>query len=192
MARRARWEAAAFAVALAIASLVALAIAWSGPGTYEAIAREGGFDRGTFRVPAGGAAADEVPYDLAAWIELHRGTLAYVLGSRSAVPTAPGGAPFYGEAEVSHLADVRSIFSLARAGMAAALAFEPAFLAFHYLFFPQGNFLFDPATSQLLRVYPQSYWYGVTLRVGATFIAAMAFLVLVASVASRPRGERRS
>lgn len=71
----------------------------------------------------------------------------------------------------------------------AALAFEPAFLAFHYLFFPQGNFLFDPATSNLLRLYPQAYWYGVTLRVGLTFIAAMALLVIAASLALRSRGS---
>src|SRR5262249_49874981 len=37
------------------------------------------------------------------------------------------------------------------------LAFEPAFLAFHYVFFPQGNFLFDPATSNLLALYPEQY-----------------------------------
>ncbi|MBM4435610.1 MAG: DUF1461 domain-containing protein, partial [Chloroflexi bacterium] len=77
-------------------------------------------------------------------------------------------------------------------GIVAAVAFEPAFLAFHYVFFPQGNFLFDPATSQLLRVYPQPYWYGVTLRVGATFIAAMALVAAATSLVLRARGARRS
>lgn len=75
-------------------------------------------------------------------------------------------------------------------GVIAAVAFEPAFLAFHYLFFPQGNFLFDPATSNLLRLYPEPYWYGVTLRVGLTFIVAMALIVATASVALRSRGAR--
>jgi integral membrane protein (TIGR01906 family) len=75
-------------------------------------------------------------------------------------------------------------------GVVAAVAFEPAFLAFHYLFFPQGNFLFDPVTSNLLRVYPQSYWYGVTLRVGATFIVVMAVIAGAAWMAMRPRGAR--
>lgn len=58
----------------------------------------------------------------------------------------------------------------------AAVAFGPAFLLFHQIFFPQGNFLFDPATSNLLRVYPEPYWYGVTLRVFGSFLVACAFV----------------
>lgn len=53
----------------------------------------------------------------------------------------------------------------------AAIAFVPAFLLFHQVFFPQGNYLFDP-DSDLLRVYPQHYWYGVTLRVFGGFCLA--------------------
>ena len=68
-----------------------------------------------------------------------------------------------------------------------AVAFEPAFLAFHHLFFPQGNFLFDPATSHLLLVYPERYWYGVILRVGLSVIAAALVLWVVAALASRGR-----
>ena len=57
-------------------------------------------------------------------------------------------------------------------GIIAVVAFEPLFLAFHYVFFPQGNFLFDPATSNIVRLYPDWYWEGITLRVGASFLAA--------------------
>ena len=56
-------------------------------------------------------------------------------------------------------------------GVVAIFAFEPLFLAFHYVFFPQGNFLFDPATSNLIRLYPDWYWEGISLRVGLSFIA---------------------
>lgn len=56
-------------------------------------------------------------------------------------------------------------------GVAAAVAFEPLFLLFHDVFFPQGNFLFDPATSNLIRLYPEWYWEGITAGVGASFIA---------------------
>jgi integral membrane protein (TIGR01906 family) len=56
-------------------------------------------------------------------------------------------------------------------GVVAIFAFEPLFLAFHYVFFPQGNFLFDPATSNLIRLYPDWYWEGMSLRVGLSFIA---------------------
>ena len=66
-----------------------------------------------------------------------------------------------------------------------AVAFEPAFLVFHYVFFPQGNFLFDPATSDLLALYPEQYWYSVTLRIGAAFILAMAAVAIACSVVLR-------
>ena len=55
-------------------------------------------------------------------------------------------------------------------GVVSVVAFEPLFLAFHYLFFPQGNFLFPP-TSNLIRLYPDWYWEGISLRVGLSFIA---------------------
>jgi len=61
-------------------------------------------------------------------------------------------------------------------GAAAAVAFDPLFLLFHDVFFPQGNFLFDPATSNLIRLYPEWYWQGITAGVGLSFIA-VAFLV---------------
>jgi integral membrane protein (TIGR01906 family) len=72
-------------------------------------------------------------------------------------------------------------------GAVFAVAFEPAFLAFHYVFFPQGNFLFDPATSNLLALYPEQYWYAVTLRIGATFTLLMVGVVVVVSLALRAR-----
>jgi integral membrane protein (TIGR01906 family) len=72
--------------------------------------------------------------------------------------------------------------------VAAAVAFDPLFLLFHEIFFPQGNFLF-PADSNLLAVYPDPYWYGVTLRVGLTFAAAMA-VIAIASAATLRRARR--
>jgi len=68
---------------------------------------------------------------------------------------------------------------------AAALSFDALFLAFHEVFFPQGNFLFDPATSNLLTLYPDEYWYGVTLRIGLSFVAASALIAAVAHATLR-------
>lgn len=76
---------------------------------------------------------------------------------------------------------------VAALGALAAFAFEPAFLAFHGLFFPQGNFLFDPETSNLLRLYPFGYWYGATLRVAVTFLAAVGLVAAASTVALRFR-----
>lgn len=72
---------------------------------------------------------------------------------------------------------------------AAALSFDTLFLAFHEVFFPQGNFLFDPATSNLLTLYPDQYWYGVTLRVGLSFVASCLLIAAVAHATLRT--ERR-
>ena len=68
--------------------------------------------------------------------------------------------------------------------VAAAVAFDPLFLLFHEIFFPQGNFLFS-ADSNLLAMYPDPYWYGVTLRVGLTFVAAMAVIAIGAAATLR-------
>lgn len=77
---------------------------------------------------------------------------------------------------------------VAAVGVAAALAFERLFLLFHSVFFPQGNFLFDPATSDLIRLYPDWYWEGITLRVGASFVCLA--LLLAAIGALRLRGAK--
>jgi integral membrane protein (TIGR01906 family) len=70
-------------------------------------------------------------------------------------------------------------------GLIAIVAFEPLFLAFHYVFFPQGNFLFDPATSNLVRLYPDWYWEGMTGRIGASFIGLALALAGLATVRLR-------
>lgn len=75
--------------------------------------------------------------------------------------------------------------AVAVVGIIAAAAFEPAFLFFHQVFFPQGNFLFDPATSSLVRLYPDWYWQGITFRIGLSFIALAAAVAVAASVGIR-------
>ena len=70
-------------------------------------------------------------------------------------------------------------------GIVAALAFDQAFLLFHEVFFPQGNFLFDPATSNLLRLYPDWYWQGITIRIGLSFIALASVVAVAASLGLR-------
>jgi integral membrane protein (TIGR01906 family) len=73
----------------------------------------------------------------------------------------------------------------AAAGIIAAFAFEQAFLLFHEVFFPQGNFLFDPATSNLVRLYPDWYWQGITLWIGLSFIAVAAAVAVAAAIGLR-------
>lgn len=217
-----RWMAAAFAVALAAGGLVALAVYFSGPETYAAIARENGLTETHFLLPAGSPRATSERVDLTMLVNFHDRWVAYVLG-RSPIP--PGPAAFTPE-ETRHMGDVRTVFigaqvlmyvsaataivlvglalrsgmrtaglllrngGLAAAavvlvvGIVAAVAFEPAFLAFHYVFFPQGNFLFPPS-SNLIRLYPEPYWYAVTLRVGGTFVAVAVVIALTGWLLAR-------
>jgi hypothetical protein len=74
-------------------------------------------------------------------------------------------------------------------GVAAAVAFDPLFLLFHDVFFPQGNFLFDPATSNLLRLYPEWYWQGITAGVGVSFIGLALLAAFVSHIALRRRSN---
>ena len=80
-----------------------------------------------------------------------------------------------------------SVAIVAVIGVAAAMAFDPLFLLFHEVFFPQGNFLFAP-DSNLIRLYPEWYWQGITAGVAVSFIA----LALVAAGAAHIALRRRS
>jgi len=54
-------------------------------------------------------------------------------------------------------------------GLLFAVAFEPTFLAFHEIFFSQGNFLFGP-DSNLLRLFPEPFWIEASLVAGGTIV----------------------
>jgi integral membrane protein (TIGR01906 family) len=58
-------------------------------------------------------------------------------------------------------------------GLTFAIAFEPAFLAFHAIFFPPGTFLFEPG-SNLITLFPEGFWFDASLVAGATvFLSAI-------------------
>jgi uncharacterized membrane protein len=63
-------------------------------------------------------------------------------------------------------------------GVVMVFAFEPAFLAFHELFFPQGNFLFGP-DSNLLRLFPEPFWFEASLAAGLSILLAALVASLV-------------
>jgi integral membrane protein (TIGR01906 family) len=77
---------------------------------------------------------------------------------------------------------------VALVGLGAVAAFDPLFLLFHEIFFPQGNFLFPP-DSNLIRLYPEWYWQGITAGVGASFIAAALLAAAGAHIALRRRAN---
>ena len=63
-------------------------------------------------------------------------------------------------------------------GVVMVVAFEPAFLAFHELFFPQGNFLFGP-DSNLLRLFPEPFWFEASLAAGLSILLAALVTSLI-------------
>ncbi len=69
-----------------------------------------------------------------------------------------------------------------------AVAFDQAFLAFHQVFFPQGNFLFS-ADSRLIRLFPEPFWFDAALAAGVTIVAAASVASLAGALLLR-RGAR--
>lgn len=72
---------------------------------------------------------------------------------------------------------------LALAGVAVGIAvvffFDAAFLLFHEVFFPQGNFSFDPRTQRLTQLFPDQFWTETSIAiavVGLLFAAAISVI----------------
>lgn len=64
-------------------------------------------------------------------------------------------------------------------GLLALVFFDAAFALFHQVFFPQGNWQFDPATDRLVQLFPQSFWVETSVAVGVVAIViglALAWL----------------
>jgi integral membrane protein (TIGR01906 family) len=58
----------------------------------------------------------------------------------------------------------------AAAGVIALVAFDLAFEVFHRLFFASGTYLFDPATSRLVQLFPDAFWSETAIAVGAMIL----------------------
>lgn len=59
-------------------------------------------------------------------------------------------------------------------GVFAALAFDTAFELFHQIFFPGGNFSFDPTTERLVQLYPIAFWQLTTAVLGVLLVVGGA------------------
>ena len=67
-------------------------------------------------------------------------------------------------------------------GVAVLFFFDAAFLLFHRVFFPQGNFSFDPRTQRLTQLFPDQFWTDTSI---AIVLAGLAIAVVVTLVARR-------
>jgi integral membrane protein (TIGR01906 family) len=70
-------------------------------------------------------------------------------------------------------------------GVLGLLFFDSAFILFHELFFPGGNYLFDPGTDRLVQLFPQQFWVDSAIGVGVVVIG----LALLLSWGARRRAR---
>ncbi|MXW30070.1 MAG: DUF1461 domain-containing protein [Chloroflexi bacterium] len=81
-------------------------------------------------------------------------------------------------------------------GLLSVVAFRQVFIVFHYIGFPQGNWVFDPRTEYLVQVFPFGFWRDITLLIGAFILLGAAVLWGVGSALrkygsrTRPRAEQ--
>jgi integral membrane protein (TIGR01906 family) len=60
------------------------------------------------------------------------------------------------------------------AGVVALVSFDAAFEVFHRLFFANGTYLFDPATSHLVQLFPDAFWSETAIAVGGMILVLAA------------------
>jgi integral membrane protein (TIGR01906 family) len=58
--------------------------------------------------------------------------------------------------------------------------FDAAFTLFHEVFFPGGNWQFDPRTDRLVQLFPQAFWVESTVAAGVLVIALALALAAIA------------
>ena len=75
-------------------------------------------------------------------------------------------------------------------GALAALDFDRAFVVFHALFFPgKDNWLFNPATDQIINILPQEFFRNCALLILALLILGCAALIFLDLRRSRQPGQ---
>lgn len=65
-------------------------------------------------------------------------------------------------------------------GIALVFFFDAAFLLFHRVFFPQGNFSFDPRTQRLTQLFPDQFWTETSI---AMAIAGLTIAIVMSRIA---------
>ncbi len=74
----------------------------------------------------------------------------------------------------------------AGAGLLFVVFFDAAWLAFHAVFFPEGNFSFDPRVERLTQLFPTAFWTDAAATVFALGVAmAVAAWLISRRVARR-------
>ena len=67
-------------------------------------------------------------------------------------------------------------------GGVALLGFDRAFEQFHFLAFNNDLWLLDPRTDRLIQMFPEGFWFDITMFVGLLTLAEGAILALAAGL----------
>ena len=75
-------------------------------------------------------------------------------------------------------------------GFISVVAFDALFTLFHQLFFPGGNWSFDPTTQRLVQLYPFEFWQLTATVLGVLiFLLGMATWLLGRWMSTRGRSD---
>jgi len=74
-------------------------------------------------------------------------------------------------------------------GALGVVAFDPLFELFHQVFFPQGDWAFDPGTQRLVQLYPFAFWQIMAAAMGALMVVLGIATWLLARMALRGRAR---
>lgn len=72
-------------------------------------------------------------------------------------------------------------------GALGVVAFDPLFELFHRVFFPQGDWAFDPGTQRLVQLYPFAFWQIMATALGVSMVMLGVATWLAARLALRRR-----
>lgn len=65
-------------------------------------------------------------------------------------------------------------------GVSVLFFFDAAFQLFHLIFFPQGNFSFDPRTERLTQLFPDQFWTETSIGIAGLGLTVALAITLVA------------
>lgn len=77
-------------------------------------------------------------------------------------------------------------------GIAMARNFNAVFTKFHEIFFDNDLWIFDPAEDYMIRMLPEGLFFDMVIRIGGTFLAGLAVLLILSIVYTVRSGKAGS
>lgn len=112
-----------------------------------------------------------------ATFRLHEVAFVYIVGYVAAVFLWSGERPMRRLAQQAMIAGAATVGVLAVAAVAVLIGFDSLFTQFHLLSFSNDFWKLSPARDHLIQMFPQGFWFDVTLAVGViTILEGLAVL----------------